>query len=113
MIVLACQVNESSEFEPEPLKFNCNNVAQGFWTHDRYPLLLFSRVESHVDPDQLASQKPADLDLHCFQNIMLDRNSKGYKIWSCFIMTLAVDETFNMNTVTQVMGSHSSDSKQG
>ena len=21
-----------------------------------------------MDPDQLASQKPADLDLHCFQN---------------------------------------------
>ena len=26
------------------------------------------RVENSVDPDQLASQKPADLDLHCFQN---------------------------------------------
>ena len=25
-----------------------------------------SRVENSVDPDQLASQKPADLDLHCF-----------------------------------------------
>ena len=28
-----------------------------------------SRVENSVDPDQLASQKPADLDPHCFQNI--------------------------------------------
>ena len=27
-----------------------------------------SRVENIVDPDQLASQKPADLDLLCFQN---------------------------------------------
>ena len=27
-----------------------------------------SRVENSVDPDQLASQKPADLDLHCFQS---------------------------------------------
>ena len=26
------------------------------------------RVESSVDSDQLASQKPADLDLPCFQN---------------------------------------------
>ena len=26
-----------------------------------------SRVENYVDPDQLASQKPADIDLHCFQ----------------------------------------------
>ena len=28
----------------------------------------FSRLENSVDPDQLASEKPADLDLHCFQN---------------------------------------------
>ena len=24
-------------------------------------------MSNSVDPDQLASQKPADLDLHCFQ----------------------------------------------
>ena len=24
-----------------------------------------------MDPDQLASEKPADLDLHCFQSTML------------------------------------------
>ena len=30
---------------------------------------VFTRgVENSVDPDQLASEKPADLDLHCFQN---------------------------------------------
>ena len=27
-----------------------------------------SRVENSVDSDQLASEKPVDLDLHCFQN---------------------------------------------
>ena len=27
-----------------------------------------SRVVNSADPDQVASQKPADLDLHCFQN---------------------------------------------
>ena len=27
-----------------------------------------SRVGNNVDPDQLASEKPADQDLHCFQN---------------------------------------------
>ena len=27
--------------------------------------LFTSRVENSVDHDQLASQKPADLDLHC------------------------------------------------
>ena len=27
-----------------------------------------SRGENSVDPDQLASEKPADRDLHCFQN---------------------------------------------
>ena len=26
-----------------------------------------SKVENSVDPDQLASQKPADLNLHCFK----------------------------------------------
>ena len=30
--------------------------------------LFTTRVKSRVDPDQLASEKPADLDLHCFQN---------------------------------------------
>ena len=25
-------------------------------------------MESSVDPDQLVSKKPADLDSHCFQN---------------------------------------------
>ena len=29
-----------------------------------------SRVEKRVDPDQLASEKPADLDLECFQKRM-------------------------------------------
>ena len=37
--------------------------------HDSiYKHVLTSRVENSVDHDQLASQKPADLDLHCFQN---------------------------------------------
>ena len=26
--------------------------------------------ENSVDPNQLASKKPADLDLHCFQNMV-------------------------------------------
>ena len=29
---------------------------------------MLLHVENSVDPDQLASEKPADLDLHCFQN---------------------------------------------
>ena len=28
--------------------------------------VLIGRVENIVDPDQLVSEKPADLDLHCF-----------------------------------------------
>ena len=28
-----------------------------------------NRVENNEDPDQLASEKPADLDLHYFQNM--------------------------------------------
>ena len=31
-------------------------------------MYLQSRVDNSVDPDQLASEKPADLALHCFQN---------------------------------------------
>ena len=34
----------------------------------RIPVILAHKFTSRVDPDQLASQKPADLDLHCFQN---------------------------------------------
>ena len=33
-----------------------------------YLHVFSSREENSVDPDQLASQKPADLDLQCFQN---------------------------------------------
>ena len=29
--------------------------------------LFTSRAENSVDPDQLASEKPTDLDLHCFK----------------------------------------------
>ena len=32
--------------------------------------LICMKVENSVDPDQLASLKPADLDLHSFQNMM-------------------------------------------
>ena len=33
--------------------------------------VLTSTVENSVDLDQLASEKPADLDLHCFQTRIL------------------------------------------
>ena len=33
-----------------------------------YEHVFKSIVENSVDPDQLASEKPADLDLRCFQN---------------------------------------------
>ena len=37
-------------------------------------------MENIVDPDQLASEKPADQDLHCFQNrIYLGSASLGIK----------------------------------
>ena len=36
--------------------------------YSSYMLVFTSRMENSVDPDQLASQKPADLDLHCFQD---------------------------------------------
>ena len=30
--------------------------------------VLTSRMKNSMDPDQLASEKPADLNPHCFQN---------------------------------------------
>ena len=36
-----------------------------------------SIVDSSVDPDQLASEKSADLDLHCFSNTITDRVFTG------------------------------------
>ena len=45
-----------------PPQFSCRQVA-GF-----HLLACINRVENSVGPDQLASQKPADLELHGFQN---------------------------------------------
>ena len=42
------------------IRLNCRIPANG--------VLFTSRVDNNVDPDQLASQKPADLGPHCFQN---------------------------------------------
>ena len=47
-----------------PPQFSCRQVA-------RFHLpacINRDRVENSVGPDQLASQKPADLELHGFQN---------------------------------------------
>ena len=33
-----------------------------------YKQVFTSRLENIMDPDQLASEEPAVLDLHCFQN---------------------------------------------
>ena len=38
---------------------------------------LQSESEDSVDPDQLASQKPADPDLHCIQNRTRVQHDKG------------------------------------
>ena len=35
-----------------------------------YKPVFTSKYEDSVDPDQLASLKPADLDQHCFQDRM-------------------------------------------
>ena len=40
-----------------------------------------------MDPDQLASEKPADPDLHCFQNRIYLRFKTGYMIGvGCMLM---------------------------
>ena len=38
------------------------------WQDSSYLCVFTNRVVNSVDPDQLASPKPADLDLHCFQH---------------------------------------------
>ena len=77
----------------EVFELRCNLVHRGlltlttlynFWYYTPpqilYPIklqgsiywhVLTSRVENSVNPDQLASEKPADLDLHCFQTRIL------------------------------------------
>ena len=43
-----------------------NSIYHFFVYYDE--LTMSCCMENNVDPDQLASQKPADLDLHCFQS---------------------------------------------
>ena len=49
-----------------PLQFLFNLI---YLQDSRYKH-VFTRVENRVEHDQLASEKPADLDLHCFQNLL-------------------------------------------
>ena len=48
-------------------------------------------MKNIVDPDQLASKKPADLDLHCFQNWIIS----GFRMDKVKIASLCLLE---MNT---------------
>ena len=48
-------------YTPHPF---ISNLLKGFRLFE----IFTSRGRNSVDPDQLASQKPADPDLHCFQN---------------------------------------------
>ena len=43
--------------------FSLLNSQESYYKH-----IFTSRGDNSVDPDQLASKKPADLDLHCFEN---------------------------------------------
>ena len=52
------------------------NLYQIYIQDNSYKHLSTSRLENNVDPDQLASEKPADHDLHCFQNM---RRFKGFR----------------------------------
>ena len=48
-----------------------SNVIQIRYLQDNsYKYVLSNRVDNSVDPDQLASKKPADLDRHCFHNMI-------------------------------------------
>ena len=46
--------------------------------------MYLQAVENSVDPDQLASEQPADLDLQCFRNqVNLAQHDKGLILF-CF-----------------------------
>ena len=69
-----------------------------------YKHALTSRVENSVDHDQLASEKPADLDPHCFQkqgifwfNIARVRDSSEHGICQ-FQVPLQVPEYIRRQT---------------
>ena len=47
-------------------------------------------MENSVDPDQLASQKPADLDLHSFQNIIRSQLIWIYTVISRFSIVMVM-----------------------
>ena len=48
----------------------------------RIPLtnMYLQGVESNMDPDQLASKKPTDLDLLCFRNWIYLGSAEGYML---------------------------------
>ena len=52
--------------ESQPQNPEFRNNPENFLPCNMYAFT--SKFENSVDPNQLASQKPADLDLHCFQN---------------------------------------------
>ena len=62
-------------------------------------LAFTSQLENSVDPDQLASEKPADLDLHCFQNRIMDTcrfSMVEVNIW-CFSLFVGYLGIGNLN----------------
>ena len=58
---LSCWIFYMLHSPPFCIKFTCK-IATNYY-HE-----FISRVENRVDPDQLASEKPADLGQHCFLN---------------------------------------------
>ena len=53
-------LNNFSDYIPPHNLYSINVQVFSYWH------ALSSRMENSVDPDQLASEKPDDLDLHCF-----------------------------------------------
>ena len=52
----------------------------------RIPVIIVALINKQsgnsVDPDQLASEKPTDLDLHCIVENSVDLDQSASKVWS-------------------------------
>ena len=48
--------------------------------------ILHSKLTNNVDPDQLASEQPADLDLRCFQNKIYSGLISVNSVLKCFCL---------------------------
>ena len=86
-----------------------NNVyvlhfAQIFISDNSYKHALTRRVKNCVDPNQLASEKPADLYLHCFQNrIYLGSAWQAIIIYISLVYCASIKELIGLKIIINLL----------